>query len=169
MTNIVIRTAVTTFARNFLNYKYGIRSSLPDHCNSVSSLAPNLRYFTKKHEWLSIDGNIGTIGISFHAQESLGDIVYVQLPNISDEVNTSDECGALESVKAASELYSPISGTVTEVNTALEEHPELVNTDCYGKGWLFKLKLKDIEEVRKLMNEDEYFKFIKSTDDTHAH
>ncbi|KAK7578251.1 hypothetical protein V9T40_010456 [Parthenolecanium corni] len=95
-------------------------------------------------------------------EESLGDIVFVQLPEVGSDVNPQDECGALESVKAASELYSPVSGTVTEINSALEEKPELVNKSCYDGGWLFKLKLKDADEIKTLMHEEQYSEFLKS-------
>ncbi|XKL59633.1 hypothetical protein PGB90_000649 [Kerria lacca] len=123
------------------------------------------RYYTKKHEWITVVNNIGTVGISDYAQNTLGDIVFVQLPEVGSEVNTSDECGALESVKAASELYSPVSGTVTENNTILEEKPELVNTDCYNQGWLFKLTIKDPKEINLLLNEVEYKEFIISDEE----
>lgn len=92
------------------------------------------RKYTDKHEWVSVEGKIGTIGISKYAQEALGDIVYAQLPEIGTDLAQKDECGALESVKAASEVYSPVSGKVTEKNTAVEETPALINTSCYDEG-----------------------------------
>ncbi|XP_068215247.1 glycine cleavage system H protein isoform X2 [Palaemon carinicauda] len=92
------------------------------------------RKFTEKHEWVDVTGNIGTIGITNYAQESLGDIVYAQLPEVGGEFEQMDECGALESVKAASELYSPVSGKVTEVNTGVEEQPALINQSCYDEA-----------------------------------
>jgi len=118
-------------------------------------------YFTKKHEWVNVmDGDIGTIGISSYAQESLGDIVYAQLPNVDDAVTRGEECGALESVKAASELYSPVSGSVTEKNDAVEAAPSLINTSPMEDGWLFKVKLSDMEEVKELMDEESYKKYL---------
>lgn len=122
------------------------------------------RLYTKKHEWVLVDGEIGTVGISNHAQEALGEIVYAQLPDVGTLFKEADECGALESVKAASEVYTPVSGTVTEKNTTVEETPGLINTDCYEKGWLFRLKLSDAGELKALMNETQYQTFIKTDD-----
>lgn len=109
-----------------------------------------------------VDGNIGMVGISNYAQESLGDVVYAQLPDVGTSFRKGDECGALESVKAASEIYSPVSGDVTEKNTAVEETPSLVNTSCYDKGWLFKIKLAKLSEVDDLLSETQYEDFLKS-------
>ncbi|KAL1379273.1 hypothetical protein quinque_004748 [Culex quinquefasciatus] len=119
------------------------------------------RLFTDKHEWVAVDGDIGTVGISKFAQEALGDVVFAQLPDVGTKLAQKDECGALESVKAASEVYSPVSGTVTEKNTAVEETPGLVNSSCYENGWLFKLRLTKSEELSKLMNEEQYAEFLK--------
>ncbi|CAG0918208.1 unnamed protein product [Notodromas monacha] len=118
------------------------------------------RLFTPKHEWVDIDGKIGTVGISDHAQQSLGDIVYCQLPNAGQELSQSGECGALESVKAASEVYSPVSGKVIEKNSACEDSPGLINTSCYGEGWLFKIELAKPEETKELMSEEKYLEFL---------
>merc|ERR1712029_838402 len=106
-------------------------------------------YFTKKHEWVNVEGETGTVGISNYAQEALGDIVYAQLPDVEDSVTVGEECGSLESVKAASELYSPVSGTVTQKNDAVEAAPSLINTSPMKDG-LFKVKLSDLEEVKEL-------------------
>ncbi|GJQ79605.1 hypothetical protein Trydic_g16447 [Trypoxylus dichotomus] len=114
-----------------------------------------VRFYTDKHEWVEIDGKIATVGISNYAQEALGDVVFAQLPDIDAVLKQHDECGALESVKAASELYSPISGSVREKNTAVEETPSLINTSCYGKGWLFKVELSNNDEIKGLMTEDQ--------------
>lgn len=95
-------------------------------------------------------------------KEALGDVVYAQLPDVGAVLNKSDECGALESVKAASEVYSPVSGTVTEKNTEVEDTPGLINTSCYEKGWLFKVKLSNAQEVDSLLNEEQYEEFLKS-------
>ncbi|XP_072161457.1 glycine cleavage system H protein, mitochondrial [Bemisia tabaci] len=105
--------------------------------------------------------------VSQHAQESLGDVVYVQLPNVGDIVKQEEECGALESVKAASEIYSPVSGKVTEKNTEVEETPALINQSCYDKAWLFKLELSNPEELSKLMEENQYEEFLKNNTDSH--
>ncbi|XP_026461699.1 glycine cleavage system H protein, mitochondrial-like [Ctenocephalides felis] len=120
------------------------------------------RKYTDKHEWVVVEGNVGTVGISKYAQEALGDVVYAQLPDAGTDLSQKDECGALESVKAASELYSPVSGKVTEKNSAVENSPALINTSCYDQGWLFKVNLTKPEEVNKLMSEKEYEEFLKS-------
>lgn len=120
------------------------------------------RKFTKKHEWVLLEGQIGTVGISNYAQEALGDIVYAQLPDIGTSFRQADECGALESVKAASEIYSPVSGDVTEKNTAVEDTPSLVNSSCYDKGWLFKIKLAKPSELEELLSEKQYEDFLKT-------
>jgi len=119
------------------------------------------RYYTDKHEWIDVKDNIGTIGISDYAQDALGDVVYAELPAVGTEVKIKDECGALESVKAASELYSPASGKVVEINSQVESKPALINQSCYENGWLFKLELSSLEEITNLMNEEQYAEFIK--------
>ncbi|XP_010291569.1 PREDICTED: glycine cleavage system H protein, mitochondrial [Phaethon lepturus] len=116
------------------------------------------RKFTDKHEWISVENGIGTVGISNFAQEALGDVVYCSLPEIGTKLSKHDEFGALESVKAASELYSPLSGEVTEINAALADNPGLVNKSCYQDG-------KMLAELDELMNEDAYEKYIKSIED----
>lgn len=121
------------------------------------------RKFSKKHEWVLVDSNnIGTVGISNYAQEALGDVVYAQLPDAGTILVKEDECGALESVKAASEIYSPVSGDVSEKNQAVEDTPSLVNTSCYSEGWLFKIKLAKPTELEELMNEKEYEEYLKN-------
>ncbi|XP_059523293.1 glycine cleavage system H protein, mitochondrial [Myotis daubentonii] len=129
---------------------------------------PNLllvRKFTEKHEWITTENGIGTVGISNFAQEALGDVVYCSLPEIGTKLNKQDEFGALESVKAASELYSPLSGEVTEINTALVENPGLVNKSCYEDGWLIKMTLSNPSELDELMSEEAYEKYIKSIEE----
>jgi len=129
---------------------------------SCASAVCTDRLYSDKHEWVEVDGKIGTVGISQYAQEALGDIVYAQLPDVGSEFDQFGECGALESVKAASELYTPVSGKVTAKNTEVEETPGLINRHCYDKGWLFKLELKDPKELKQLMNENAYQAFLKS-------
>ncbi|KAJ6666083.1 hypothetical protein lerEdw1_000987 [Lerista edwardsae] len=121
-----------------------------------------VRRFTDKHEWISVENGIGTVGISNFAQEALGDVVYCSLPEIGTKLNKQDEFGALESVKAASELYSPLTGEVTEINTALAEQPGMVNKSCYQDGWLIKMTVDNPSEFDELMSEDAYEKYIKS-------
>ncbi len=116
---------------------------------------PNLRY-TKDHEWILVDGSTGTIGITDHAQDALGDIVFVDAPKTGTPVQAGKVFGTVESVKAVSDLFSPASGEVTEVNDTLKDSPESVNEDPYGKGWLIKIKLSDKSEVDALMTADQY-------------
>merc|ERR1711963_192837 len=118
-------------------------------------------FFTKKHEWVRVEGNTGIVGVSAYAADALGDVVYAQLPEPGDSVEAGEECGALESVKAASEIYSPVSGTVTEKNEAVESAPALINTSAMDEGWLFKVKLSKPEEVEELMSQESYEKYLK--------
>ncbi|XP_042212898.1 glycine cleavage system H protein-like [Homarus americanus] len=136
-------------------------NNVPRHLSTARSLLSERKY-TEKHEWVAVNGNIGTIGITNYAQESLGDIVYAQMPEVDTEYEQMEECGALESVKAASELYSPVSGKVTEINTAVEDQPSLINQSCYDEGWLFKLELTVPAEVDELMDEAAYEAFLKA-------
>lgn len=116
---------------------------------------PDLRY-ASSHEWVRLEGEIATVGISDHAQEELTDIVFVELPAMGRTVDAGDPTAVVESVKAASDIYAPISGEVIEVNPDVESDPSLVNTDPYGKGWIFKLKVKDVAHVSKLMDAAAY-------------
>ena len=114
--------------------------------------------FLDSHEWIKVDENTVIVGISDHAQNELGEVVFVELPAIGDELVSGDEAAVVESVKAASEVYTPMSGEVIEVNDALEESPELVNTSPYEEGWFFKLKVSDenLESIDSLMTAEEY-------------
>ncbi|XP_064016056.1 glycine cleavage system H protein, mitochondrial [Pogoniulus pusillus] len=132
---------------------------------ATSSLVLSARKYTDKHEWITVENGIGTVGISNFAQEALGDVVYCSLPEVGTKLSKNDEFGALESVKAASELYSPLTGEVTEVNAALADNPGLVNKSCYQDGWLIKMTLENPAELDELMNEDAYEKYIKSIED----
>lgn len=115
--------------------------------------------FTQEHEWINVDGDVGTIGITDFAQQKLGDIVFVQLPEIGKTLKKGDEAAVVESVKAASEVYSPVSGEVVAVNGDLEEAPAAVNEDATGKGWFFKIKLAAPAELDGLMTESDYEAF----------
>jgi len=119
------------------------------------------RYFTEDHEWVDVEGDIGTVGITDYAQGQLGDIVFVELPEEGKTLDKGDDAAVVESVKAASDVYAPVSGEVIEVNGALEEEPALVNSDAEEDGWFFKLRITDAEELKSLMNEAAYAKFIK--------
>ena len=116
-------------------------------------------YYSESHEYVKVEGNIGFIGISDYAQHELGDVVYVDMPEVDDEVSAGEEFGAVESVKAASDLISPVSGTVVEINEALEDEPGLVNKDSY-ENWIIKVELSDESELDKLMNAEAYKAFI---------
>ena len=115
--------------------------------------------FSDEHEWIRLDGDIGTVGITDYAQEQLGDVVYVELPEIGKQVKSGDEMAVVESVKAASEVYAPVSGEVTEVNETLSDAPETVNADALGAGWFVKIRLGDPSELDKLMDETAYSAF----------
>uniref|UniRef100_A0A8C6SVC9 Glycine cleavage system H protein n=1 Tax=Neogobius melanostomus TaxID=47308 RepID=A0A8C6SVC9_9GOBI len=122
--------------------------------------------FTDKHEWVRVEGSIGSVGISNYAQvRSIGRCVYCGLPEVGQRLEQMEEFGALESVKAASELYSPLTGEVSEINTELAENPGLVNKDCYGEGWLIKMNIEKPEELDGLMDQTAYEKFVKSLED----
>lgn len=119
------------------------------------SLIPEELKYTKSHEWVRIeDNNIVVVGITEHAQELLGDLVFVELPEVDDEVAINEECAVVESVKAASDVYSPVDGEIVEVNSILPDKPELVNSDPYGEGWLFKVKLAG--KLDHLLTAEEY-------------
>ncbi len=118
--------------------------------------------YTKEHEWIHIDDNIATIGISEYAQSALGDITFVELPEVGLEVEQFEQFASIESVKAASDIYCPMSGTVIEVNEELESSPDLINRSCYEKGWLAKIEISNLEDKANLMNSVEYQKFLES-------
>ena len=119
-------------------------------------------FYTKEHEWIHIDDNIATIGISEYAQSALGDITFVELPEAGLEVEQFEQFASIESVKAASDIYCPMSGTVIEVNEELESSPDLINRSCYEKGWLAKIEISNPEDKANLMNSVEYQKFLES-------
>jgi glycine cleavage system H protein len=116
--------------------------------------------YSKDHEYIRVENGTGTIGITSHAQEKLGDVTYVETPQIGKIVQQSEQVGVVESVKAASEIYSPVSGEVIEVNAALKDKPELVNEDAEGAGWFFKVVLADPSELDVLMDKDSYLNYV---------
>lgn len=118
-------------------------------------------YYTESHEYVRVDGDAGYVGITDYAQQQLGNIVYVDMPEVDDEVTAGEEFGAVESVKAASDLNSPVSGTVAEVNEALEDHPELINKDAFA-NWIMKVNLSDKSELDALMDAAAYEKYCQS-------
>jgi glycine cleavage system H protein len=119
-------------------------------------------YFTKEHEWIRVDGDVATVGISDHAQEALGDIVFADVPEAGRTVAKGDDAAVVESVKAASDVYSPVGGEVIEGNSAIADDPALINRDPEGEGWFFKLKLSDPSELEGLMNETDYREWVKT-------
>ena len=116
--------------------------------------------YTRDHEWVRLEGDVAVVGISKYAQEQLGDIVFVELPAVGATLQRSKPLGVVESVKAVSDVYAPIGGTVTEVNGALADHPEVINEDPYGKGWMVRVRLADPSEVDGLMTAQQYGEFI---------
>ncbi len=121
---------------------------------------PDDLFYTKEHEWAKADGELVLVGISDYAQDQLGDIVFVEMPEVGDSFNGGDEFGTLESVKAVSELYIPISGEIVEVNEELEDTPELINQNPYG-GWIIKVKPENMEELQELLDRDSYLKVLE--------
>jgi glycine cleavage system H protein len=123
---------------------------------------PQDLHYAKSDEWVRIEGDIVTIGVSDYAQDALNDIVYVELPSVGDSFKKGDSFGSVESVKAASDLYTSVGGTVTEVNSALEDSPELINSDPYGKGWIVKLKLAGAPDLSGLMDATAYAEYCEN-------
>ena len=119
--------------------------------------------YSKEHEWLKLDGDTATIGITKHATEMLGDIVFAELPEKGSSVDKDGTAGVVESTKAASDVYTPISGEVVDTNQTIVEDPSKINADPEGEAWFFKLKIKDVKELDTLMNKDEYDKFAKES------
>jgi glycine cleavage system H protein len=126
----------------------------------MASVPNGLRY-TKEHEWVLMEDNIATIGITDFAQESLGDVTYIQLPKEGETIGKNDPFGVVESVKAVSDLYAPVSGRVAEVNQPLLNAPELVNQDPYTDGWMVKVEVKDLSDIEDLMEATEYKEYIE--------
>lgn len=123
--------------------------------------APDNLKYTKEHEWVLIQGKKATVGVTDYAQEQLGDIVYVELPEVEQEFSKDDTYGVLESVKAVSDCFMPLSGKVLERNEVLIESPEVVNEDCYGEGWMIKVQLSNPSEMESLLDHDQYEEFVK--------
>ena len=116
--------------------------------------------YSKEHEWVSIEGSVATVGITDYAQDQLGEIVYIELPAVGDKISKDDPFGVVESVKAVSDIFAPVSGTVIEINEDLPESPEVVNEDPYGDGWLIKVKIADQAELDDLMDSEEYEELV---------
>jgi len=123
---------------------------------------PEELHYSKDHEWVRVDGNVATVGITDYAQNSLGDVVYVELPKPGEEFAANESFGSVESVKAVSEVFSPVSGSVTEAHESLSDDPEKVNTDPYGEGWMIRIKMSNPGEVDSLLTAAEYEDFTKA-------
>lgn len=124
------------------------------------NIPSDLKY-TKEHEWVKMDGDIATVGITDFAQGELGDVVFVELPSVGTKVKALQPFGTIEAVKAVSEIFAPVSGEVAGVNTSLESDPTAVNRDCYGEGWMIKIKTNDPSELGKLLTADDYRKLVE--------
>ena len=121
---------------------------------------PDELLYTEEHEWLRVEGSTGVVGITDYAQHELTDIVFVELPEVGTAVQQGKPFGTVEAIKAVSDLYSPVDGTVTEINSELEAHPEWVNEDPYGRGWMIKIELSDPAQTEKLLSAEEYRKLV---------
>ena len=124
------------------------------------SIPTEIKY-TKEHEWILLDGEVALIGITDHAQSQLGDIVFVELPDVDSEINQNDTFGVIEAVKTVADLFAPVKGLIIEINSSLEDSPDLINSDPYGTGWIIKVKVSDSSQYDSLMSSDEYEEFIK--------
>ncbi len=124
------------------------------------SIIPKDNLYTRDHEWVRIQGNKAEVGITDHAQTALGDIVFVELPDIEDEIDAGDEFGSIESVKAVTSLFMPMSGRIIAVNTELKDGPEIINEECYDEGWVIRLELSNQDESSELLSADDYKEFL---------
>ena len=129
----------------------------------MANILENLRY-TKDHEWVAVDGDTATIGITDYAQHSLGDVVYIELPKVGEKLAAHDSFGSVESVKAVSEVFTPISGEIQEANESINDTPEVVNSDPYGEGWMIKIKMDNAGEADALLNAAEYEEYLSTTE-----
>lgn len=118
--------------------------------------------FTKDHEWLVLDGDIVTVGITDHAQEQLGELVFIELPELEREVTAAEACAVVESVKAASDVYAPLAGRIAEINETIVEDPSIVNNDAEGEGWFFKMELDNVADFEALMDQDAYDEYLET-------
>ena len=131
----------------------------------MDKLYPEELLYTKEHEWCRIEDDVATIGITWHAQDALGDIVFCELPGVGETLSSGEPFGAVESVKAVSDLYAPISGEIVEANNAIQESPEGLNDECYDDGWMLKVKLSNPSEVEKLLKVADYVQFLEDSED----
>ena len=125
---------------------------------------PEGLHYTKEHEWIKVEDGEGTIGITHYAQEALGDIVFVELPDAGEKFDTGDVMGSIESVKAVSDIYTPLTGEIIEANSNLEDQPEVINNDPYGEGWICRISIDNEDELDALMDADEYQEYLKEVE-----
>ena len=118
--------------------------------------------FTKDHEWVRLDGDIATVGITDHAQEQLGELVFIELPELERDVTAGEACAVVESVKAASDVYAPLTGRIAEINETIVEDPAIVNSDAEGEGWFFRMELDDTATFEELMDQDAYDEYLET-------
>jgi glycine cleavage system H protein len=124
-------------------------------------MCPENLVYTKEHEWVRVEKNRAIVGITDYAQEQLGDVVYVELPEVGSQLTQSEMCGTIESVKTVADLYAPISGEVVKINEALDDTPELVNNEPYGRGWIVEIQMRDQDELEKLLSSEDYEALIQ--------
>ncbi len=129
----------------------------------MSNIPENL-YYSGTHEWVRLEDDSAVLGVTDHAQESMGDMVYVDLPEVGKKIEAKGECGVLESVKSASDFYSPIAGEIIAVNEKLTDTPDLVNKDPYGEGWIIRLRPENVDAIKELMDADAYRKFLEEAE-----
>jgi glycine cleavage system H protein len=132
------------------------------HAEGSAPLADTDIRYTRDHEWVRLDGDIATVGITDHAQEALGDVVFVELPEVDRTVEASEACAVVESVKAASDIYAPLAGRVVETNQTIVDEPALVNSDAMGEGWFFRLEIDDAEAFNALLDDAAYTEFLET-------
>ncbi len=130
----------------------------------MMSNIPEDLYYSGTHEWVRLEGDTAILGVTDHAQESMGDMVYIDLPEVGKTIETKGECGVLESVKSASDFYSPIAGEIIAVNEKLTDTPDLVNKDPYGEGWIIRLRPENVDAVKELMDAKAYRKFLEEAE-----
>ena len=126
----------------------------------MSSLIPKELKYTEDHEWVKVDGEIATVGITDHAQSELGDIIFIEFPEINDLIDRMEPFGTIEAVKTVADLFAPLNGKIVEINEALEDSPELVNSDPYGKGWIVKVSVDKLDQLNDLLSSENYEKLI---------
>src|SRR4051794_2453558 len=128
----------------------------------TESMYPTDYLYSREHEWIRVDGDVATVGITEFAQEELGEVVFVELPEVGQVFNTDEEIGTIESVKAVAEVYTPVAGEIIEANEAVVDDPELINEDPHGEGWLLKIRFSSAADLKALMNAEQYEEFVKS-------